>query len=107
MDDKPKPGFSHSQMMRELRPDLEQLYDGPHAYSASELAKMHEEEFGYLPSRSTVAAWADKAVGEGKYVRVKVRRMNRNNIPFTCAAWVPKEIYDEWISQIGDGQDLG
>jgi hypothetical protein len=101
VDDKPKPRFTHSDMMRSLRPDLEQVYTGPYAYTAAELAEMHKEELGHLPARSTATSWANAAVERGEYVRVQVMRKNSNNIPFTCAAWVLKAVYDEWkISQM-------
>jgi len=67
----------------------EEIYDGPGAYTADELAEDQDYH------TSTVERRAQDRVQEGLLVEVKVRRVVKSR-NVTKRAWVLREVYDRY-----------
>lgn len=70
-----------------------ELYTGPHAYTADELA----EKWGYK-ARSSIDSRMARAVKRGEFVKVKIDDPDGGR---PLNAWVLTEIYEAWRVENG------
>jgi hypothetical protein len=79
-----------------LFPDYADAYDGPGAHTAQEI----HDALGF-GTHESARSRARKATNRGELVQVQVIRQRTNGGKYLAAAWVKREIYDEWKSELG------
>lgn len=100
MEEKPTPQCTLGEMLSDIKSGSDAIYDGPGAYTEVELKK--QSPF----SGETVRQRAEDKVAGGEWVRVTVQRVARSGRAYYPAAWVKKDIYDEWKGERGDTRKL-
>jgi len=90
LSNKPVPPMSLDAMRAIIYADRDELYRGPGAYTAMELADGC--------STRTATRHAMSAAERGELVEVRVERTDRQGKTYTARAWVAKAVYDEWAN---------
>ena len=100
--EKPKPDCSLTEMLADIDAGDGAIYDGPGAYTVTEMIR--NSPF----SEGTIRERASEKAESGEWIQVLVQRIveatGKAHYPL---AWVKTSVYDDWCKRRGDTKKLG